>query len=261
MFSFSARPTRLRRTLPGPAADEGGCAGPGPGARCPRGCPSRRHRHYGACDRRHKGSDLRFRARSAGCLGCGRAGHPTGGRGGSGSPRARPPRRPHRSPREHARGLPVALGQGADGVELDVHRTADDAIVVHHDAEAAAGRAGRPDARGDPRRRPDIPTLAEVLDVCAGSLVNIEIKNLPGDADYDRGDRRPARRRAARATRRRGRRDRLVVQPRHDRPGPRPGTRRPDWVPRHAGHRSGRALDLAATAATTRCTRSRDAGC
>ena len=30
----------------------------------------------------------------------------------------------------------TALDQGAAGVELDVHRTADDGLVVHHDAEA-----------------------------------------------------------------------------------------------------------------------------
>jgi len=31
----------------------------------------------------------------------------------------------------------VAAGAlGADGVELDVHRTADGALVVHHDADA-----------------------------------------------------------------------------------------------------------------------------
>jgi len=29
-----------------------------------------------------------------------------------------------------------ALEQGADGVELDVHRTSDGGLVVHHDAEA-----------------------------------------------------------------------------------------------------------------------------
>ncbi len=80
----------------------------------------------------------------------------------------------------------VALAQGADGVELDVHRTADGALVVHHDA-AAPGLGVLADLAFDTIRstRPEIPTLGEVLDVCRGSLVNIELKNLPGDADYD----------------------------------------------------------------------------
>jgi len=80
----------------------------------------------------------------------------------------------------------IALEQHSDGVELDVHRTNDDGLVVHHDADAI-GLGVLADVSGDAIRaeRPDIPTLGEVLDACAGSLVNIEIKNLPGDADYD----------------------------------------------------------------------------
>ena len=59
-----------------------------------------------------------------------------------------------------------AKEMGADGVELDVHR----GLLVHHDAEPVP---------------PDAPTLAAALDACAGMVVNIEIKNLQGDADYD----------------------------------------------------------------------------
>ena len=83
----------------------------------------------------------------------------------------------------------IALAQGADGVELDVHRTADDGLVVHHDAEAPGlGVLARRTIAEIRSARPEIPTLAEVLDACAGSLVNVEIKNLPGDADYDETD-------------------------------------------------------------------------
>ena len=64
---------------------------------------------------------------------------------------------------------------------------------------------------------PDVPTLAAVLDVCRGRLVNVEIK-----------DRRPAGepRRwstclASRSSRRTRRRAGVVVRPRHHRPGPR----------------------------------------
>ena len=80
----------------------------------------------------------------------------------------------------------LALEQGADGVELDLHRTADDDLVVHHDAEAP-GLGVLADLPFAVIRdaRPDIPRLEEVLDACTGSLVNVEIKNLPGDADYD----------------------------------------------------------------------------
>jgi glycerophosphoryl diester phosphodiesterase len=84
----------------------------------------------------------------------------------------------------------VALAQGADGVELDVHRTADDVLVVHHDADAPElGVLAELPFAAIRDARPDIPVLADVLDACAGALVNVEIKNLPGDADYDEHDR------------------------------------------------------------------------
>jgi glycerophosphoryl diester phosphodiesterase len=79
-----------------------------------------------------------------------------------------------------------ALDLGADGVELDVHRTTDGGLVVNHDA-AADGIGVLAEAGLDVIRsaRPDIPTLEEALDVCIDHMVNIEIKNLPVDADYD----------------------------------------------------------------------------
>src|SRR5256886_16110587 len=83
----------------------------------------------------------------------------------------------------------AARALGADGVELDVHRTADGALVVHHDANARGigVLAERPEAEIR-ATRPEIPTLEEALDACAGMLVNIEVKNLAGDADYDPGE-------------------------------------------------------------------------
>ncbi len=76
---------------------------------------------------------------------------------------------------------------GADAVELDARRTAEGAVVVSHDDILADGRilveTRRPDL-------PDsVPTLAEALDACGDLIVNIEIKNLPGDADFDPADR------------------------------------------------------------------------
>ncbi len=72
---------------------------------------------------------------------------------------------------------------GADGVELDARLTADGALAVHHDAEVpgfgpiAALRAAE--------LPPHIPLLADVLAVCDGMLVNVEIKNAPQDPGHD----------------------------------------------------------------------------
>jgi glycerophosphoryl diester phosphodiesterase len=72
---------------------------------------------------------------------------------------------------------------GADGVELDVRLTADGALAVHHDAEvpghgpiATLGVADLP---------AHVPLLADVLAVCDGMLVNVEIKNAPHDQGHD----------------------------------------------------------------------------
>ena len=72
---------------------------------------------------------------------------------------------------------------GADAVELDVRRTTDGVLVVHHDARlpdqrviAATTYVDLPD---------DVPTLAEALDACDGMWVNVEIKNDPTEPDFD----------------------------------------------------------------------------
>lgn len=85
---------------------------------------------------------------------------------------------------------------GADGVELDVRRTADDNLAVHHDA--LIGRTVGSTSTFDGRAifglsagelaslGPGlVPMLDEVLDVCRPTLVNIEIKSDPNDADFD----------------------------------------------------------------------------
>jgi glycerophosphoryl diester phosphodiesterase len=75
---------------------------------------------------------------------------------------------------------------GADGVELDVRLTADGALAVHHDAEipglgviAALSVADLP---------AHVPLLADVLAVCEGMVVNVEIKNAPQDPGWDPGE-------------------------------------------------------------------------
>jgi glycerophosphoryl diester phosphodiesterase len=77
----------------------------------------------------------------------------------------------------------AAAEAGADGIELDVRRTADDVLVVHHDAALPDGRVLR---RTPADELPTtIPTLAEALEACGDLWVDIEIKNLPSDPDYD----------------------------------------------------------------------------
>jgi glycerophosphoryl diester phosphodiesterase len=82
-----------------------------------------------------------------------------------------------------------AMELGAHGVELDVHRTADDRLVVRHDADGPFGLLADLTLAEVVRLLPDVPTLDAVLDVCAGRLVNVEIKNSPHQAAYDRDDR------------------------------------------------------------------------
>ena len=72
---------------------------------------------------------------------------------------------------------------GADWVELDVRRTADGALAVHHDAHLGDGRAiVELEAADLPGH---VPSLAEALEACAPLGVNVEIKNSPHDLDFD----------------------------------------------------------------------------
>lgn len=80
----------------------------------------------------------------------------------------------------------AARAAGADGVELDVRRSADGALVVHHDAEVpGAGLVARHPLAALRRARPDLATLEEALEACAGLLVDVEVKHLPGEPDFD----------------------------------------------------------------------------
>lgn len=78
----------------------------------------------------------------------------------------------------------AAIGQGADGVELDVRRTADGLLALSHDDTLADGTVVVDTALAD---LPEgITDLASALDVCAPlAVVNIEIKNWPDDRDFD----------------------------------------------------------------------------
>jgi glycerophosphoryl diester phosphodiesterase len=75
--------------------------------------------------------------------------------------------------------------QGADGVELDVRRSADGGLVVHHDPRLPDGR---PIASLAVRDLPeDVCLLDAALEACAANdlLVNVEIKNVDVDPDHD----------------------------------------------------------------------------
>ncbi len=72
---------------------------------------------------------------------------------------------------------------GVDGVEFDVRRCADGALVLHHDA-VVEGLG--PIARlARDQLPPNVPLLDEALEACEGLVINIEVKNLPIDPDPD----------------------------------------------------------------------------
>lgn len=77
-----------------------------------------------------------------------------------------------------------AVRLGADGIELDVRRAVDGALVVHHDAVLPGGAALLNIARDELPIW--VPTLPDVLDALDDSVVvDVEIKNMPNEADWD----------------------------------------------------------------------------
>src|SRR6476646_5761786 len=108
----------------------------------------------------------------------------------------------------HASGRPLVLGHrgasavapentvaaferarelGADGVELDVRRSADGVLTVHHDPDVAGvGHIAQTTIADLRAAQPDIATLDEALAACRGLLVNAEVKCLPWEPDADR---------------------------------------------------------------------------
>jgi glycerophosphoryl diester phosphodiesterase len=78
---------------------------------------------------------------------------------------------------------------GADAVEFDVRRSADGQLVVHHDDTVPGVGPIIELAVADLRREaPWVPTFAEAMGACSGMWVNVEIKNSPGDRDWDPTD-------------------------------------------------------------------------
>lgn len=76
-----------------------------------------------------------------------------------------------------------AVRLGADWVELDVRRTSDAKLAIHHDPTLPDGRLIAECAANE--LPSSVPNLAEALAACAGIKVNIEIKNDPEEADFD----------------------------------------------------------------------------
>jgi glycerophosphoryl diester phosphodiesterase len=91
---------------------------------------------------------------------------------------------PRVAPENTVAAFRAAADLGADGVELDVRRTADGRLAVVHDAHLPDGRAVV-EVRGDDLP-PGTAEIGAALDACAGmALVNVEIKNWPDDVDFD----------------------------------------------------------------------------
>jgi glycerophosphoryl diester phosphodiesterase len=80
----------------------------------------------------------------------------------------------------------AAAELGSDAVELDLRRTADDVLVVHHDAHLDDGRSIIATPAADLPAH--LPTLDAALDACRGMWVNVEIKNDANEPDFDPHD-------------------------------------------------------------------------
>ena len=81
----------------------------------------------------------------------------------------------------------AAVELAADGVELDVHGTADHAFVVHHDPAlpglgAIAGLTAERAAQYTLTTGEPVPFLDEVLGILSGLRVYVEVKGMPDGA-------------------------------------------------------------------------------
>ena len=105
------------------------------------------------------------------------------------TPPTRPPRRiahrgmPHLARENTLASFGLALDAGADGIELDVHATADGVVVVHHDAALRSGalisELSHQELRREAPAGEPIPTLTAVTDLVRGRAeLFVEIKGV-----------------------------------------------------------------------------------
>jgi glycerophosphoryl diester phosphodiesterase len=81
----------------------------------------------------------------------------------------------------------AALSAGADGIEIDVRRSADEGLVVVHDPRLPrlGGRAVVRRSTAELAAR-GVPSLHDVLDAWGGrGRIIVEVKNQPGQPDFD----------------------------------------------------------------------------
>jgi glycerophosphoryl diester phosphodiesterase len=91
-----------------------------------------------------------------------------------------------------------ALEAGADGAEVDARLTSDGQVVLHHDSligndDVAAGckvEVGTAICAASRAQLSRLSSLAELLDALSarpGALLNVELKDLPGEPGWDAG--------------------------------------------------------------------------
>lgn len=82
--------------------------------------------------------------------------------------------------------LRLAVEQGADGVEVDVRFSADERVVLYHDAEAPGLGALIDHSLAEIREAvPHIAVLDDLVSLPRNLLLDVEIKNGPGEPDFD----------------------------------------------------------------------------
>ncbi|KLL11729.1 MULTISPECIES: glycerophosphodiester phosphodiesterase [Protofrankia] len=99
-------------------------------------------------------------------------------------------------PENTSEAVDAALRAGADGIEVDVRRSADGDLVCVHDPRLPGRLTGRAVIRRTTRELTGlgVPTLAEILDAWDGrGRLVLEIKNQPGQPDFDAPRERTAR--------------------------------------------------------------------
>ena len=93
-------------------------------------------------------------------------------------------------PENSLEAISASFAAGADGVEVDVRRTADDVLVLAHDptVERADGTSARVGdiAASELRDLVTAPSLRDAIEVVpAGRLIVVELKGHPWESGYD----------------------------------------------------------------------------